>query len=61
MHGNYCMVDTFGVVRVDKKYEPNNYGRDNYIGYHSSDGKSVQIKEKKLKIAKTRSHTHCWV
>ena len=37
MQGNQCMVDTFGVIRVDKKHETNDYGRDNYIGYHSSD------------------------
>lgn len=55
------MVDTYGVVRVDKKYNPESYGKDNFIGYNSCDGKSVLIKEKKLKIAKIRSHTHCWI
>jgi hypothetical protein len=52
------MVDTYGVVRTDKKYNPQNYGKDNFIGYHSSDGRSVQINEKNLKIAKIRSHAH---
>ena len=61
MHGNECMVDTYGVVRTGKRFNVKNYGKDNFIGYHSTDGKSVQIKEKKLKIAKIRSHAHCWV
>lgn len=55
------MVDTYGVVRTDKRYDIKNYGKDNFIGYHNVDGKSVLIKEKKLKIAKIKSHTHCWV
>lgn len=61
MHGNQCMVDTYGVVRTDKKFCPEDYGKDNYIGYHSSDGKSVQIKDRNLKVAKIRSHAHCWI
>ena len=52
------MVDTFGIVRTDNKFNIQNYGKDNFIGYHSVDGKSVLIKEKKLKIAKIKSHTH---
>jgi Ran GTPase-activating protein (RanGAP) involved in mRNA processing and transport len=58
MQGNQCMVDTYGVVRVDKRHNPGDYGKTNCIGYHSTDGRSVQIKEQKLKIAKIRSHTH---
>jgi NLR family CARD domain-containing protein 3 len=61
MQGNQWMVDTYGVVRTEKKYNPEEYGKTNWIGYHSTDGRSVQIKEKKLKIAKIRSHTHCWI
>lgn len=61
MQGNACMVDTYGVVRTDKRYDIQNYGKDNLIGYHSIDGKSVHIKDKKLKIAKIKSHTHCWI
>jgi len=55
------MVDTYGVVRTDKKYDIQSYGKDNFIGYHSIDGKSVLIKESTFKIAKIRSHSHCWV
>ena len=46
MHGNQWMVDTYGVVRTDKKYSPENYGKDNLIGYHNNDGRTVQIHEK---------------
>ena len=40
MHGNQWMVDTYGVVRTEKKYNPESYGKDNFIGYHSNDGKN---------------------